>query len=194
MKPQYESVEKQMMGEQEVWVVKGIELNDDGTPSGTRLMYHFPTDTMEWRAAEYGIDDRNTLLDIVIAEFNMTAEDRAEGVFLYDTEDQERIKADHVARCSKAKLRRRISTRGKSNILNQIRDESPIHPEILEMKRKTVKHTRVQHMAKKAREARKVSPESAEEQRLAMWRRSQPLLDMQEMEAERARKYGDIDD
>lgn len=43
-------------------------LNDDGTT--TMMLHVFPPDTLEWRAAEYGIDptDLDTLLDIVLNE------------------------------------------------------------------------------------------------------------------------------
>lgn len=73
----------------------------------------FPFDTLEWRAAEYDIDpaDIETLLDIVLAEPYLTVEDWATGYRLHDAPDVATARRDHIARCARAKLRHRISTR-----------------------------------------------------------------------------------
>ncbi|GAA1281580.1 hypothetical protein [Saccharothrix xinjiangensis] len=87
------------------------------TTYGTGITEHgvhvFPVDILEWRAAEYGFDpaDIDTLLDIVLCEPYLTAQDWAMGAGLIDAPDIATARRDHVARCAAAKLRNRISTR-----------------------------------------------------------------------------------
>ncbi len=115
---------------------------DDGSTS--RMLHTFPTDTMEWRAAEYGIDheDRSTLLDIVLVEAHLTPNEIAKGVALYDAPDIDTARRDHLARCAAAKLRLRMSTRAKGSPLDRVRAESVMHSEVIEVKREHVARTR----------------------------------------------------
>lgn len=175
IRPVYTSAEKRMMGTQERWRLMGHHLDDEGNVillengEPELVAYDFPTDTMEWRAAEYGLDpekDKDTLLDMVMAEAWMTEEDYLDDEpKLYDCEDQETARKHHIARCSRAKLKQRLSTRKKTdNPMLRVRDESPMNPEILEMKRTHVNRARKAHQARKV-----VNPESY---RLAQWRES----------------------
>lgn len=173
IRPVYTSVERKMMGQQEVWRLEGYHLDEHGNPvlleSGEKelIAYQFPTDTMEWRAAEYGLhpeDDKNTLLDMVMAEAWMTEDDYLDDEpKLYDCPDSDTARKHHVSRCARAKLKQRLSTRKKTdNPMLRVRDESPIHAEILEMKRMHVNRTRESHQARMV-----VNPET---RRLEQWR------------------------
>jgi hypothetical protein len=127
---------------------------------------------MEWRAAEYGLDpdaDRATLLDIVMAESLLRSEDYDGGYQLYDAPDMTTAREHHVARCARAKLRCRLSTRGKDHLLNRVRDESPMHPEILSIKRSLVAKTRDEHQKRRAALV-ELSSDGHEHRRLMAWR------------------------
>lgn len=161
------------MGQQEVWRLEGYRVDESGKPvlldNGEKelIAYQFPVDTMEWRAAEYGlhpVDDKDTILDIVMAEAWMSEEDYLEDEpRLYDCPDTETARKHHVSRCSRAKLKQRLATRKKvDNPMLRVRDESPIHPEILEMKRMFVDDTRRKMQGRKA-----IDPEAY---RLKQWR------------------------
>jgi hypothetical protein len=113
--------------------------HDDGSQS--KSIHIFPQDTLEWRAAEYGIDptDTNTLLDIVLAEPYLTPEDWTTGSQLHDAETIEQARTHHLARCAQVKLRHRISTRGRNAAPTQlVREQHAMHPEALELKRQMV--------------------------------------------------------
>jgi len=129
----------------ERWVAARRVVHDDGAiEDGVHV---FPKDIMEWRAAEYGIDpaDRDTLLDIVLVEPYLTQEEWAAGFQLHNAPDIATAQADHIARCAKAKLRLRMTTRGASrSYLQKIRDESPMDPEVIAVKREHVSHLRRQ--------------------------------------------------
>ena len=128
------------------WVVEVTQTEDDGTvTTGTHT---FPTDTLEWRAAEYGIDpsDVDTLMDIVLAEPYLTEEHWQTGSRLHDADTVGQARADHIARCAKVKLAHRMSTRGKAAVpLQAVRERHDMHPEALELKREMVRRSREQH-------------------------------------------------
>lgn len=131
--------------EAELWHVALLMTTDGGAT--TRIRHTFPQDTMEWRAAEYDIDpaDTATLLDVVIAEPHLTAEDLATGSLLHDAPDIPTARRDHLTRCAAVKLRHRISTRAKGSPLDQVRTQSPMAPEVIEVKRDHVDRVREQH-------------------------------------------------
>ena len=128
-----------------MWLAEGTAILDNG--SETRYEHTFPVDTLEWRAAEYGIDpaDTATLMDIVLAEPHLSEEDWATGHQLHAAPDIATDRADHLARCARAKLRHRISTRGKGHPCRRVVDESPMHPEALALKRELVAQARAAH-------------------------------------------------
>ena len=139
----YDRVEGHIVRDQPVWVAFGTQTDDDGTM--VPYMHQFPCDTLEWRAAEYGIDpaDVDTLLDIVLAEPYLTPQDWATGVHLYEhpDADMDTVKADHIARCAKAATRLKLSTKPdkkdkKPHALDRIRDEHSqwVDSEVVELK------------------------------------------------------------
>lgn len=134
----------------EVWRVGGTMEHDDGT--STRHVHLFPLDTLEWRAAEYGVDpaDTATLLDIVLAEPFLTPDDWAAGHQLHDAPDIDTARRDHLARCARVKLRHRISTRSKEHPCRRVAAESPLHPEAIELKRQLVEQARTAHASARA--------------------------------------------
>lgn len=124
------------------WAVEGTLTEDDG--STRRYRYVFPTDTLEWRAAEYGIDpkDTATLLDIVLAEPHLTDADFAPGTHLYEAPDIETARRAHVARCAAVKWRHRIASRGAASPCQRIVQESPMDAEVIALKRELVSQNR----------------------------------------------------
>lgn len=140
------------------WSVKVTHTLDDGsTEEGCHVMPH---DVLEWRAAEYGIDpsDVDTLMDIVLAEPYLTEEEQSTGANLADAATVQEAREAHLARCAKAKLRHRMSTRGKDHKLNKIKQESPINPEAVQLKQELVEHARGQHHEQSR--ARRQDPEA----------------------------------
>ena len=121
---------------------------DDGTT--TQSGHCFPKDTLEWRAAEYGIDPGDTamLLDLVLTEPHLGATDWA-GTQLRDAPDIPTARRDHVARCAAAKLRLRLSTRGAlvqpGGPLERVHAESPMEPEVIALKAEQVRRLRAAH-------------------------------------------------
>ncbi|MEV4053046.1 hypothetical protein AB0J55_17825 [Amycolatopsis sp. NPDC049688] len=145
--------------DRQFWVIYGTQTADDGTEIGHR--HYLPADTLEWRAAEYDIDpaDTATLLDIVLAEPHLSEEDWAAGHKLHDAPDIDTARRDHLARCARAKLRHRISTRTRASTKDtpavphpcqRVADESPLHPEAIELKRQLVEQARTAHIATQA--------------------------------------------
>jgi hypothetical protein len=137
MRINIESVEQQ----DDIWRVAIAVIDGDTT---VRYLHTFPTDTMEWRAAEYGIDpsDRATLLDIVLLEPHLSEEERATGHQLHDAPDIPTARRDHLARCARAKLRTGLSTKGSP--LDRVRSESVMHDEVIAVKAELVAQARVE--------------------------------------------------
>jgi hypothetical protein len=135
---------------QQMWAVDGTRATDDGTTQ--RFRHLFPLETLEWRAAEYGIDpaDTATLLDVVLAEPYLSEEDWNTGHQLHDAPDIATARRDHLARCARAKLRHRLTTRTAGHPCRRVADESPLHPEALELKRQLVAQARTAHRESRA--------------------------------------------
>lgn len=137
----YESAEQR----DGVWWTAATLTDDAGTV--TRYAYVFPTDTLEWRSAEYGIDptDIDTLLDMVVVEPYLTPQDWAAGTHLYDAPDINTARADHLQRCAQAKLRYRMGTRpaaGQPSPLDPIRTNHGIDLEVVALKAEYVRRGR----------------------------------------------------
>lgn len=141
------------------WKIVYTVVGDDGTT--TRLLYALPQDTMEWRAAEYGIEptDTATLLDIVLVEPHLTPQDWAAGHQLHTAPDIDTARKDHVARCAAAKLRCRLSTRTKGSPLARVQAESPMDLEVIAVKREHVDLAR-RDIAQQQHRALAVAPKS----------------------------------
>lgn len=145
MRIEHRTVSREMHSGEDSWVVEGLAHNDDGTT--IRTVHLLPVDTLEWRAAEYGIDpaDTATLLDIVLAEPYLSEEDWAAGYRLHDAPDIATARRDHLARCARAKLRHRLSTRTAGHPCRRVAEESPLHPEAIALKRQLVAQARAAH-------------------------------------------------
>lgn len=122
----------------------------------------FPKDVFEWRAAEYDIDpaDMDTLLDVVLSEPFIDPGDVKPGERLHDAPTIEEARRAHLARCSKAKLKARITTRtaalrNAGGLLDQLKAQSPMDTEVMQIKRQTVQEMRLAH-----RDAAAVEPRS----------------------------------
>jgi hypothetical protein len=135
------------------WVVAVQRMHDDGTMD--EGVHVFPDETLEWRAAEFGVspDDRDTLLDIVLTEPYLTAEDWNQGSQLHDAASITEAREHHLARVARAKLRHRMTTRGKAHPLERVRREAAMHPEALQLKRELVRRGRENHREARARDA-----------------------------------------
>lgn len=163
MAPRYEVRDTQDMGR--YWQVLYDVTLDDGTVTGHG--HSIPKETLEWRAAEYGLDPQTefeTILDVVLAEPYIAADEQVGSVVgeeLYDAPDIATARARHLARCARAKLAHRISTRkaiGKAangsadsaNPLDIIRNTAVIDPLVVEIKKEHVRRGREEH-AKRTR-------------------------------------------
>lgn len=116
--------------------------------STTEHGHCFPKEIFEWRAAEYGIDpkDMDTLVDVVLSEPFLTAEDFQPGENLYDAPTVTAAREAHTARCARGKLRARLVSRGKiahaGGVLHTLRTESPMDEGVLAVKRQYVQEQR----------------------------------------------------
>jgi hypothetical protein len=141
-------------------VTKDVEA-DDGTV--TRLLHVLPVDTMEWRAAEYGIDpsDRDTLVEMVLLEPHLDdGVDERHARSLGRAPSIADARAFHLERIAAAKKRVTLSGAGGAGraALERIRDESPIEAEVVVVK---AEHVGIE----RARIRRKAESERAGEAR-----------------------------
>lgn len=87
-----ESAQPDIIGETEVWRV--LIRNAAGSDGVTHI---FPKHTLDWRAAEYGIDpaDVDTLLDVILHEPHMP---EADGPDLWTADNTGHARVAHLAR------------------------------------------------------------------------------------------------
>lgn len=163
----FESVERTDQDGVDAWVVAVSHVFDKGEPirglggvaeqDGEKHPHkiYMPADTLEWRAAEYGIDpaDKHTLWDLVMAEAYMTPEDYAEEPHLYGHPNRQVSRDAHLARAARVKWRHRISTRTDHPVHNTVKAESPMHPEALFLKAQHVHLAHKSHMVQLARKS-----------------------------------------
>lgn len=164
MAPRYDVREVQDRGH--YWqVIYDVTLEGGQT---TEHGHAIPKDTLEWRAAEYDLNpdtDFETILDVVLAEPYIAAEEqvgRMPGEELYDAPDIATARARHIARCARAKLKHRISTRkvanGKgvgakaeiSNPFDIIRQGAVLDKIVMEIKKEHVRRTREENAARRS--------------------------------------------
>lgn len=131
-----ESVEEHLHGNTDCWHVVTRATDGHG------LTHVFPKVTLEWRAAEYGIDpaDTDTLLDVVLHEQLLDDETAASvPADLFEAPSTARARAAHLARISGCKENReRIVLDGKSNPLDVIRARPGISTDRVRVKRELV--------------------------------------------------------
>lgn len=127
----------------------GWALPKDQAEGGEQIGHNIwlPMDTMEWRAAEYKLDpdDRHTLWDLVLAELYMVPEDFSDGLHLYGHHDLNVVRKAHLNRAARVKLRHRMATRNGHPVHDTVRDQSPIHPEALAIKKAHIDMSRSHH-------------------------------------------------
>lgn len=142
MRVEIETVEQ----EQDHWQL-AVRLTD-GDGGVRRVLALLPTDTLEWRSAEYAIDpaDTATLVDVAVVEMFMAPTDYDGGHQLHTAPDIATARADHLARCARVKLRHRITTRSVGHPLHRVASESPLDREVIELKRQLVAQARA-HVA-----------------------------------------------
>lgn len=99
----------------------------------------FPTETLAWRAAEYGIDpaDVDTLLEVVLHEPYMMGHDHTSADHLYST-DQDTARRALMARVREVKKSRNIHD--PDGHLDQIRQAHRVNPAELAAMRAHVQH------------------------------------------------------
>jgi hypothetical protein len=119
------------------------------TPTGPeRFDIQMPTDTLDWRAAEYGIDhtDVDQLWDITLAEFFMNEEDYGDDPQLYTHLDMDEVRKAHIGRVAKVKWALRMATRTKGSVHEAAKAIAQIHPEALDLKTRHVALLRAEHV------------------------------------------------
>lgn len=146
---------------------------DDGTT--ILFEYTFPDDTLEWRAAEYEIDptDLDTLLDIVLYEPHLPADDQPE-LSLHHAPTVKSARDRHLARIE-AILGTRPGNRpaGFDPVREEIKRIVPINSHAVQIKAAFVEQSRAAIAREKA--ARKLmaeSPEVAEAMRVQTLRQA----------------------
>lgn len=99
-----DSVERIVIGRRDDYWAVAMTASD-----GTRMMHVFPPETLNWRAAEYGIDpeDSQTLLDVVLHERHMHGHDHRSPDFLYNCGRDQARRAMH-RRVADVKTRVRV--------------------------------------------------------------------------------------
>lgn len=157
-----------------VWAL-ATEVTRDGQTQ--RRLHIIPEDTFEWRAAEYGIDDPDELLEVVLYEPYLDREDPLEHPdSVVNAPSRQRARDHHLARVRAArgagKLRDRNPRAGETRPagaaarvfvdnrdvsetpLEMLRREIVIDPERVAVMREHVEHTRSQVAARRqARQA-----------------------------------------
>lgn len=152
-------------------VQRRMEFVDGSTMLGKHV---FPTDTLEWRSAEYLIDpaDLDTLLDIVIHEPFLGEPDQP-NLLLYDAATVQEARDYHLARINAVKARsKRPNPTVPDPVREGIKQLSVINPEAINLKSEFVTDARAKNLAaKEAQEKARltglfVDATSIEEERL----------------------------
>lgn len=130
-----ESVDEQRHGDIDCWHVVTRATDGHG------LTHVFPKSTLEWRAAEYGLDpaDVDTLLDVVLHEQLLDEETAAGAVnSLFTVRSTADARSAYLDRISAWKQRERIVLDGKSRVLDVIRARPEITSDGVRAKRELV--------------------------------------------------------
>lgn len=118
MKLTVRNVDKKVLEDGRViWRVRydATELGEGEYPT---FYHHFPDDQIDYYMAAYGLSDIQETLDIILAD---PFHDEDIGIALMNSTDQVEERAAHRARCARAKLRVKLSSRGIENPLEMIR-------------------------------------------------------------------------
>lgn len=100
------------------------------------IVHHlFPKETLEWRAAEYGLDDPAEILDVIL--HSKFAEH--DGKQFYDAESTTEAKANYLARAERGRRAVHvIGPKGKPNPLAVIVERHGMDPARVQAKREDV--------------------------------------------------------
>ena len=121
----------------EVWVAT-VRL-----PNNAVMYQVFPVDTLEWRAAEYEIEDREVLLDMVLAEpWLADGLDHTHPSSLHRAATIAEARNHHLARIEAFKVNRRWVI--PEGFRRALRDDSPVNPAAVALKRELVRQARQQ--------------------------------------------------
>jgi hypothetical protein len=147
MKIHVESVRRTEMvdgagGRHPSWLVAKVLTHDDGRSE--RQAMFFPPDTLEWRAAEYGIDhtDIDTLLKIVLYEPHLDPLEQPDHVHpmtLHNAPSVRHAREFHLQRVADAAARHPVTvaahpSMADRDVLHEIRTHSPLHPSVIAAK------------------------------------------------------------
>lgn len=152
-------------------MVKSIRLNGlehDGAlmradvtrPDGSRCQHTFPVDTLEWRAAEYGLDpsDVDTLLEVVLAEPHLDPDPDDTTRSLFEAATIEEAREHHLKKVRKVTVDRDADAWAKA------KEGAVMNPEALDLKAEHVRRGR------DARRIEKARPPATEADRIATLR------------------------
>lgn len=146
--------------------------------SAIKGKHAFPADTLEWRAAEYGIDpaDLDTLLDIVIHEPFLPEPDQPD-LMLYDAPTIEDARNYHLGRIRAVQAKSKMGQRGGPDLVREkIKGMAVVNPEAVGLKREYVGRGRERYQQAREAQAKAglralfVDPSVTEEERLAKLR------------------------
>lgn len=165
-------------------VVEEALVLNDGT--AWRGVHTFPADTLEWRAAEYGIDpaDLDTLLDIVLHEPYMEEPDQPD-LLLHDAPSIEEARTYHLARVKRVKARsKRPQPAGgpPEPVRERIKQLSVMNPEALDLKKALVGKARKARAEEKRRMAESASEPTSEAKRVERLRQAVTRPNRQQVE------------
>lgn len=148
-------------------VEQEITLDDGKTTRGRHV---FPDDTLEWRAAEYGIDpaDTETLLDMVLWEPHLPEPDRSE-LLLNDAPDIDSAREYHLKRVADRKGKGKSLQAGgpPDPVRSQVVALSRMNPRALELKKVMVEEGRKARGKERAMLARMAAEQATEAERVA---------------------------
>lgn len=110
-------------------------------PDGLRHRLSFPADTLEWRAAEYGIDptDLDTLLDMVLSEPFLDPDPEDAALSLFGAPDISRARVHHLKKVAQV----RVESDPKA--WEDAKAHAVMHHEALDLKREHVRRGRKAH-------------------------------------------------
>jgi hypothetical protein len=118
---------------------------------GQRCAHLFPVDTLEWRAAEYGFDpqDRALLLEVVLHEPFMEDNDHDNTRHLFNAGSIAEARHHHLDRVKAVK--EKIAFSDPDNLLNEVVEKAPMHPEAISLKRDSVIRVRTERAGQRSR-------------------------------------------
>lgn len=116
-------------------------------PDGGRHRQTFPVDTLEWRAAEYGIDptDLDTLLDMVLSEPFLDSDPDDSALSLFEAPDISRARVHHLKKVAQ------VQVDADPKAWEDAKAYSVMHHEALDLKREHVRRGRKAHKERKDR-------------------------------------------